>query len=76
MSEKIDNSVDFERLQKVITATLDEGNPFSTVEWDFNSKFDDTRKQERGDFCDVVIVRMKNREPWKPGADWTYLPRS
>jgi hypothetical protein len=71
------DNTDYDRLRESYHShALDEGNPFSTVKWDFYSRFDDTVEQERTDFCDVVIARIQNRAPWEPGADWTYLPKA
>lgn len=48
----------WEIVAKAIRITLDEGNSESTVEWDFNSQFDDIRELERETFLSDVKCRL------------------
>lgn len=45
-------------LGKAIRLTLDEGNSESTVEWNFNSEFDDIRELERETFLSDLKCKL------------------
>jgi hypothetical protein len=46
-------------LRAIIINVLNEGNPFSTIEWEFYSGFSDINNINREDFASVVIGSAK-----------------
>lgn len=66
-----------ERLfREIIPQILDEGNSESTVEWDFNSQFDDIRKLEREVFVSDVFCTLAERRDGKPRIHFATAIRS
>ena len=53
-------TVSEQQIREVLLAVLDEGNPFSTIEWEFSSGFDDVSQINREDFCSEVASRLKS----------------
>ena len=52
--------------REIIPQILEEGNSESTVEWDFNSQFNDTRADERETFVSDVFCTLAERRDGKP----------
>lgn len=48
-----------QQLNDVLTAVLINGNPFSTIPWEFSSGFKDINESNREDFCGEVFSRLK-----------------